>query len=76
VDQAKFDTLVHYFCARCEDPSSLGATKLNKIMWYSDASAYLQLGKISTAKVLPRWALQTLSSDIPWRVRPLRFSHC
>ena len=36
MDQEKFDALVHYICARCEDPTSLGATKLNKIMWYSD----------------------------------------
>jgi hypothetical protein len=48
MDQAKFDALVHYICARCEDPSLLGATKLNKIMWYSDASAFLYLGKSIT----------------------------
>jgi hypothetical protein len=48
MDQEKFDALVHYICARCEDPTSLGATKLNKIMWYSDASAYLYLGRSIT----------------------------
>jgi hypothetical protein len=43
-DQPKFDALVHYICARCDDPSLLGATKLNKILWYSDAIAYLASG--------------------------------
>jgi hypothetical protein len=36
----RFKTLVHYVCDRCTDPTKLGATKLNKALWYSDTFAY------------------------------------
>lgn len=42
---AKFDALVHYICAYCEDPTRLGATKLNKTLWYSDVFLFLESGK-------------------------------
>ncbi len=48
MDATKFDNLVHYVCARCQDPSLLGAVKLNKVLWYSDAAAYLALGSSIT----------------------------
>ena len=33
----KFKSLVHYVCWSCkDDPSRLGAVKLNKILWLSD----------------------------------------
>jgi hypothetical protein len=44
MNQQKFDALVHYICARCDAPAKLGATKLNKVLWYSDAAAYLSKG--------------------------------
>jgi len=37
----KFKTLVHYICWKVEDPRRLGATKLNKILWFSDLLTYL-----------------------------------
>jgi hypothetical protein len=39
--------LVHYLIWRC-DPAYLGATKLNKICWYSDLDAYRTLGHTIT----------------------------
>ena len=48
MDHAKLDALVHYVCARCENPSKLGATKLNKVLWYSDVFAFAQEGKSIT----------------------------
>ncbi len=48
MDDAKLDALVHYVCARCENPSKLGATKLNKVLWYSDVFAFAQDGKSIT----------------------------
>lgn len=36
----KFKRLVHYIIAQCDDPSRLGATRLNKILWYVDTLAY------------------------------------
>jgi Protein of unknown function (DUF4065) len=45
----KFKTLVHYICAqRADDPFSLGATKLNKILWLSDFRAYYVSGESIT----------------------------
>jgi hypothetical protein len=43
-DKAKFRALVHYVCHKCHDPSILGATKLNKVLWYSDVIAYMDSG--------------------------------
>jgi hypothetical protein len=44
-DLGKLKALVHYICYKCHDPSVLGATKLNKILWYSDVIAFAQTGK-------------------------------
>jgi hypothetical protein len=44
----KFKNLVHYVISRVEDPSQLGAVKLNKIVWYIDAEAYLRTGESLT----------------------------
>jgi Protein of unknown function (DUF4065) len=51
MDQEKFRTLVHYVCSKCDDPTKLGATKLNKILWYSERAAYLRLGSSITGAV-------------------------
>lgn len=41
----KFKTLVHYVCHRMSsDPASLGLTKLNKILWYSDVWMFKRRG--------------------------------
>ncbi len=36
-DLKKLKALVHYVCSKCPDTTLLGATKLNKILWYADA---------------------------------------
>jgi hypothetical protein len=48
MDEAKFDALVHYVCAQCEDPATLGVTKLNKVLWYCDTGAFLFFGRPMT----------------------------
>jgi hypothetical protein len=55
-DKNKFKTLVHYICAqRSGDPSSLGAVKLNKILWLADFRAYYRLGdSITGARYVKR----------------------
>ena len=40
--------LVHYICYRCQGSDKLGATKLNKILWFSDSLVYKQTGKSIT----------------------------
>jgi hypothetical protein len=45
-NRSKFKALVHYICSRCEDnPARLGATKLNKILWYAETGHFLKTGK-------------------------------
>jgi len=36
----KFKAMVHYIVASCKEPQRLGATRLNKICWYSDTFSY------------------------------------
>ncbi|MDR3714363.1 MAG: Panacea domain-containing protein [Puia sp.] len=44
-----FKSLVQYVCSRCQDnPSRLGATKLNKVLWYVDTGHFLKTGKSLT----------------------------
>jgi hypothetical protein len=49
MNREKFKALVHYICWRCSDaPEKLGATKLNKILWLSDARAFYESGESIT----------------------------
>ena len=41
--EAKLKNLVLYICTKCE-PKELGSTKLNKVLWYADTSAYTYRG--------------------------------
>lgn len=45
LDWQKFKTVIHYICSKAEDPTCLGAVKLNKVLWYSDVSNFLATGK-------------------------------
>ena len=46
----RFKNLVHYVCWRCaDDPSKLGAVKLNKILWRSEQENYYRNGKSLTS---------------------------
>jgi hypothetical protein len=47
---AKFKALVHQIVDSCEDPHRLGATKLNKICWYTDTIAYRIHGESITGE--------------------------
>lgn len=44
----KFKALLHHAIARVEDPSRLGAVKLNKIAWFVDTHQYLTTGESMT----------------------------
>ncbi len=48
MDDDKLDALVHYVCAKCADPEKLGATKLNKILWFADVFAFARYGQSVT----------------------------
>ena len=47
----KLERLMHYIIWKCQDPTTLGATKLNKTLFYSDIFAYVDLGKSITEVV-------------------------
>jgi hypothetical protein len=42
-DRAKFKALVHYICYKA-DPNKLGATRLNKILWFADMLHFTNTG--------------------------------
>ncbi len=44
----KLKLSVHYIIAKCGDPRKLGATKLNKILWFADSFAYVYWGESIT----------------------------
>jgi hypothetical protein len=50
LDMNKLTALVHYICYKCPDPTTLGAVKLNKIVWYSDVLSYVGGGKPITGE--------------------------
>jgi hypothetical protein len=47
-DNTKLEKLMHYIIWKCQDPTTLGATKLNKSLLYSDIFAYVEFGKSIT----------------------------
>src|SRR6266478_7523836 len=44
----KLEMLMHYIIWKCQDPTTLGATKLNKSLLYSDVFSYAERGKSIT----------------------------
>lgn len=49
MNQSKFKSLVHYVIAsRCNSPETLGAVKLNKVLWLSDLLAFYERGRAIT----------------------------
>jgi Protein of unknown function (DUF4065) len=47
MDREKFKLLIHYVCAQAPSLLSLGATKLNKILWFAERDCYLRGEPIS-----------------------------
>ncbi len=64
----KLEALAHYICHKCQDPTVLGSTKLNKILWYSDVIALQVRGEAITGETyvkqqfgpVPRHILEAL----------------
>lgn len=71
-DRQKFKQLVHYICyRRSADLSSLGAVKLNKILWRADLVAYYQLGEPITGARYVKRELGPVPHQIPPVIREL-----
>jgi hypothetical protein len=60
----KFKALVLYICAAVEDRDQLGLTKLNKILWYSDAIAYLKWREPITGETYDKRQFGPMPRDI------------
>ncbi len=63
-DNDRFKALIHYICAKVDDPNKLGATKLNKILWYSDAMSFLKWGEPITGEVYEKRQFGPMPSHI------------
>lgn len=53
-DNNKFRNIVHYVIWRAGDLPGFGATKLNKVLWFSDARMYVLTGSSITGAVYIR----------------------
>lgn len=49
-NRGKFTAAVHYICNKADDPSVLGAVKLNKVLWYSDVIHFTITGRPITGE--------------------------
>ncbi len=63
-DPQRLAALVHYVCYRCQDPSILGATKLNKVLWYADVLTYIKTGKPITGEIYVKHQYGPVSSHL------------
>ena len=66
--ERKFRELILYIASRCEEYKNVGATHLNKILFYSDFYAYVQFGKPITGATYQ--ALE--AGPAPRRLVPVR----
>src|SRR5690349_20186889 len=47
-NDARFKELILYICQKCATDPKFGATKLDKLLYFSDFLAYAQLGELIT----------------------------
>jgi len=67
-DRERFKRLVHYVVWRAGDRPGFGAVKLNKVLWFSDARAYMLRGRPITgaAYIREKWG------PVPRPMMPVR----
>jgi hypothetical protein len=49
-DREKLKQLILHVCRECRDTSKLGATKLHKVLWYSDGQYFVRNGEPITGE--------------------------
>lgn len=64
LNRAKFKALVHYVCQKAEDPSCLGAVKLNKVLWYADSIFFKLHGHSITGETYVKRQFGPVPRDI------------
>jgi hypothetical protein len=67
-DKEKFKTLVLYIIWRAGHRDGFGATKLNKVLWFSDARSYMLHGKPITGATY----IREKRGPVPKQVMPIR----
>ena len=67
-DRPKFKRLVHYIVWKVGKNDWFGATKLNKVLWFSDARAYTLTGQPITGETYTRGEF----GPVPYHIRPVR----
>ena len=67
-DREKFKRLVHYVIWRANEAPGFGATKLNKVLWYSDAKAFMLHGAPITGAVY----IREKYGPVPKAIMPVR----
>jgi hypothetical protein len=58
-------TLVHYICWKCDGTDELGATKLHKVLWFSDVKSYLERGYTVTSSKYRKRPNGPCSTSLP-----------
>lgn len=64
MDRQKLKELVHYVCHKVRDPSKLGKTKLNKVLFYADFQTYLDTGTSMTGETYVKFQHGPVSKHI------------
>jgi Protein of unknown function (DUF4065) len=66
----KLNNTVHFIISRCQ-PSELGATKLNKILWYSDLVHFEKFGSTITSDDYVKRQFGPVPKHVPISIREL-----
>jgi hypothetical protein len=66
----KLNAAVHYIISRCQ-PDDLGATKLNKILWFADVAYYERYGKSITGDEYVKRQFGPVPKHVPMATREL-----
>ncbi len=72
LNRDKLKAAVHYICGSVDDPIKLGATKLNKILWYSDIIAFLKWSNPITGETYEKRQYGPMPSHIYGILEELR----
>lgn len=64
VNRDKYRELVLYICANCGDTANLGATKLNKVLWFSDVFAFMNWGQPITGEQYVKQQFGPLATNV------------
>ncbi len=67
----KLNAAVHYVVSRCQ-PEDLGATKLNKILWFADVAYYERYGKTITGDQYVKRQFGPVPKHVPLAIRELQ----